>query len=70
MRQWCAMAVFLAIGLVIMDRVVVQRHGLKGREIGVANRSGWTVEYLADRQLLKPAQGHNQMLGRIETRHR
>src|SRR5690348_13016956 len=56
MRQRTGMTALAAIFNVVMDRVVVGRDGLKGREIGVGDRAARDVEALAHGEILeKPA---------------
>src|ERR1051325_2441072 len=56
MRQRTGMAALAAIFNVVMDRVVVGRDGLKGREISFGDRAARDVEALPHREILeKPA---------------
>ena len=52
-RQGARMAALAAVFDIVMDRVVVGRDGLEGREIGLGDGAARNVEPLADRQVLE-----------------
>src|ERR1700710_1646198 len=65
MRQGRGIAQALAVLDIVMDRVVVQAHGLEGGEIGVAQGARGDGEDFADRKFVKAAQRHHAVVVRV-----
>src|SRR5690348_8550708 len=65
-RQRAGMAAVAAVFDIVMDRVVVGRDGLEGREMRLGHRSRRDVEALADRQILEIAALGEAMLMPVE----
>src|SRR5260370_10605349 len=66
-RQRAGMAALAAIFDIVMDRVIVGRHRLERREIGLGDGPARDVEALADCEVLKIAAFWEAVLPPVET---
>ena len=69
MGDRCPMPVGTAVLDVVVHRVIIGRHGLKGSELSVGHRSARDRKSVADLKLVKGPGGNQSMRGGVELGH-